>query len=231
MRCGSRAYSLRSTFSYHGRMSPSASEPEVCDLEVVRGVLAGDPTHVAELGHRLACVPRILRVLNNRRGGMLSAHDIEDVSQDVVTKIWTKLETFVGFGTLEIWAHRFCYLEFMNRIRARRRSAHQQRCLEQDASIAGTASPESRDLYEDLERRLDRLEPDEERIIRLKHYEERTFEEIAAILGVALGTAKSRYYRGMRQLRASLLRADEPRAEGVETRPPASKSTGMEAGA
>ncbi len=215
---------------YHGRMPDPAPEPEHTDLEVVRGVLAGDSGHVVELGRRLACVPRILHVLNGRRGGLLSSHDIEDVSQDVVAKIWTKLETFIGFGTLEIWAHRFCYLEFMNRIRARQRSARQQRCLEEHAAAEGALIPETQDLYEELERSLDRLEPEEERIIRLKHNEERTFEEITVMLGIALGTAKSRYYRGMRQLRAGLCRAEDPRTENMNRRSLATESSSQEGG-
>jgi DNA-directed RNA polymerase specialized sigma24 family protein len=38
----------------------------------------------------------------------------------------------------------------------------------------------------------------------MKHFEERTFEEIAAALGASPNTIKSRYYRGMLELRRIL---------------------------
>lgn len=63
-----------------------------------------------------------------------------------------------------------------------------------------------------VRRAIAELRPDEQEIVRLQHLEGFTHSEIAARLGVALGTVKSRSFRAHRTLAANLahLRDDEP---------------------
>lgn len=56
---------------------------------------------------------------------------------------------------------------------------------------------------------LDALQkiPEEQRtVIIMKEYEELTFREIAEMLGISEGTAKSRLYYGLKNLRKVLLK-------------------------
>ena len=53
----------------------------------------------------------------------------------------------------------------------------------------------------EAERLLRRLGGTEAEVLRLKHYEDCTFPEIAARLHVPAGTAKAYYYRAMKRLR------------------------------
>ena len=55
-----------------------------------------------------------------------------------------------------------------------------------------------------LERGFRRLEPEERAVIVLHHYLDLPLPEVAATLGIPLGTAKSRLYRGLRKMRAAL---------------------------
>ena len=48
---------------------------------------------------------------------------------------------------------------------------------------------------------LDRLLPEESAVVRLKHFGELTFEEIAERECAPLATVKSRYYRALEKLR------------------------------
>jgi RNA polymerase sigma-70 factor (ECF subfamily) len=55
-----------------------------------------------------------------------------------------------------------------------------------------------------LERGFSRLEPEERAVIVLHHYLDLPLPEVAATLRIPLGTAKSRLYRGLREMRAAL---------------------------
>ena len=55
-----------------------------------------------------------------------------------------------------------------------------------------------------LERGFSRLEPEERAVIVLHHYLDLPLPEVAATLGIPLGTTKSRLYRGLREMRAAL---------------------------
>jgi RNA polymerase sigma-70 factor (ECF subfamily) len=189
-------------------MSPSyRSEPTreavEADRELVRRALAGEAEAREAFARRMRCVPRILQVLNGRRGAPLLPHDLEDLAQDTIVRILQKLGTARLHTTLEFWAHRFCYLELMNRIRSQgRRSAIVASGFEGDAESDESEQP----ILEpgELERWLDRMEPNEAEAIRLRLFEHLDFDQIGARFGVPAATAKSRYYRGIAWLQLRL---------------------------
>ncbi len=55
-----------------------------------------------------------------------------------------------------------------------------------------------------LERGFRRLDAEERAVLVLHHYLDLPLPEVAATLGIPLGTAKSRLYRGLREMRAAL---------------------------
>jgi RNA polymerase sigma-70 factor (ECF subfamily) len=63
---------------------------------------------------------------------------------------------------------------------------------------------ESRLDYGVLHEALARLDPLEADVIRLKHFDDLTFETISALRGISANTAKTRYYRGIRNLHHGL---------------------------
>ncbi len=175
------------------------------DVDLVAGSLRGDARSVRLLASRLACIPRILYSINHRMGRPLRDEDLADLSQDTVVVLWGKLSTFEGRGRLETWAYRFCFLEFMNRLRLQERRERNVASVDSLDSLEGRSSnSEARD-FEMLERGLDELGPPESEVIRSKHFEGRTFEEIAVDMDLASSTVKSRYYRGLDWLRRRLV--------------------------
>ena len=66
-----------------------------------------------------------------------------------------------------------------------------------------TALPGADDLAE-AESMLIRLGGVEAQIIRLKHLESLTFDELGARMGLSANTAKTHYYRGLSRLRSML---------------------------
>lgn len=160
---------------------------------------------------RLRCVPRILAVQNRRFGGQLDRHELADLAQDVFLVVWRKLSDFQPGTAVESWVYRICYLELMNALRKRSR---RQRALDEVARRADEEDelivPRQRmGDYEDLHRGFETLDPQEAEILRRKHFQEETFEEIARELEIPMGTAKTRYYRGLTKLREFLRNHEE----------------------
>jgi RNA polymerase sigma-70 factor, ECF subfamily len=172
------------------------------DHALARAVVKGDPESLAQLAVRLRSVCRILGYLDQRAGGILDDHELADLTQDVVMIVWRKLPEFEGLSTLESWFYGICVLELRNAVRRRMRrrgAAADEQALEQ--VVAPEAPP---DDNESVHQALKRIGRDEARIIRLKHFEELTFEQIGSLLDVSPNTIKARYYRGLEELRGLL---------------------------
>ena len=168
------------------------------DLDLVRRALQGDRSGLQELALRLRCVPRLLAVRNARVGGPLPPPDLADLSQEVLLIVWRKLEEYRGYSALEFWLYRISLYEYMNALRRLRRLRGRTDSLDE---LALDPSQESNPWeFEDVHRGLERIADKEAETIRLKHFEELTFEEIGARLGISPNTAKARYYRGLRAL-------------------------------
>jgi RNA polymerase sigma-70 factor (ECF subfamily) len=174
------------------------------DHALARAVVQGDPESLARLAERLRVVCRILGYLDQRGGGVLDDHELADLTQDVIMIVWRKLPEYEGLSTLESWFFGICVLERRNAVRRNlRRRSDPATSVEQVLEQA-PAPPAPADAHEDVHLALKRIGREEARVIRLKHFEERTFEEIGALLDVSPNTIKARYYRGLEELRPLL---------------------------
>ena len=174
------------------------------DLELVRAAQRGDDAAVETLIGRLGCVRRFVAYRNARLGSPLGPDEIEDVVQETLFAVWRKLSSYEGSGAFEAWVFRFAFLEVQAQLRKRRRGPS---ALEQAELIEEEVAMEGSD-YERLYRVLDTLGPPSAPVIRLKHFEALTFDEIAHRLAITPNTAKTRYYRGMEVLRKMLVPFD-----------------------
>ncbi len=142
---------------------------------------------------------------NSRLGGQLNAEDLADLTQDVFLILWRKLSEYTPATSFESWVYRICFLEMMNCLRKRRR---RQRVLDEVAREAVEVEPGPMAArigrFEGLHLGLECLEREEAAIIRLHHFEGRTFQEVGARLDIPVGTAKTRYYRGLTKLKEFL---------------------------
>jgi RNA polymerase sigma-70 factor (ECF subfamily) len=174
------------------------------DLELVRALRRGQPEAIAGFVRRMRCVPLSLAAQNAHLGRPLNEHDIEDVSQEVLVLIWNKLGTFAGLSTLETWVYRFTSFELMNAIR-RKRTRQRIGELEREPAVNAALDARTQRLeYEHVHLALAKLDTESAELIRLKHFQELTFEEIGARLSMPTNTAKTKYYRGLDKLRETL---------------------------
>jgi len=175
--------------------SPPRSES---DARLVRAALQGRSGAAALLIERLCCVPAMVRSKHARLGMPLDVHAVDDVVQNAMAAIWSKLESFEGRSSLETWIWGFCVNELYKGIhRQRRERGRTVDWVEEPAH----EDPEPAASYSQLHEGLHRLGGSCERVIRLKHFEDLTFEQIAQRLSISANTAKTHYYRGLQRLK------------------------------
>ncbi len=187
------------------------------DRELARRAAAGDERAREEVAGRLACVRRFLAALDERRGGRLGPDRLDDLEQDVMRILLAKLDGFEGRATLETWAFQVCKLEHWNALRRAAREEGRRAALEDapEPIAPSDESGETRDELERVDRALEELGPPQAHVLRLKHFDDLTFDEIAGRLGVSPNTAKTWYYRGLVRLRR-LLGVPDPTGGGDE---------------
>ena len=135
-------------------------------------------------------------------------HDAEDLTQDVFVRVFRSLSTYTP-GTFEGWLHRITTNLFLDQVRRKQRIRFD--ALADDAAdrLPGR-EPTPAQAYDDhhfdgdVQQALDALAPDFRAAVVLCDIEGLSYEEIAATLGIKLGTVRSRIHRGRAQLRAAL---------------------------
>jgi RNA polymerase sigma factor (sigma-70 family) len=149
-----------------------------------------------------------------------NVHDAEDLTQEVFVRVFRSLSTYTP-GTFEGWLHRITTNLFLDQVRRKKRIRFDALADDADARLAGREPDPSRayddtHMDDDVQAALDALPPDFRAAVVLCDIEGLTYEEIAATLGIKLGTVRSRIHRGRAQLRDALAhRAPRPRAANI----------------
>ncbi len=134
-------------------------------------------------------------------------YDAEDLTHDVFVRVFRSLADYKPV-TFEGWLHRITTNLFLDRVRRAQRIRFD--ALPDDSErLAGRGRTpdqvyEDTHLDDDVQAALDALPPDFRAAVVLCDIEGLSYEEIAATLGVKLGTVRSRIHRGRAQLRAAL---------------------------
>ena len=133
--------------------------------------------------------------------------DAQDIVQEVLLRVRRGLRTYKP-GNLEGWLSRITTNVFLDRVRRQKRRPTVPLPDEPDRVIAGSPDLEtemaSRDLPDDLQALLLTLPPDYRVVVVLKDVLSFSYEEIADLVGVPIGTVRSRIHRGRGRLREAL---------------------------
>ncbi|GHG44705.1 RNA polymerase sigma factor SigE [Flavimobilis marinus] len=145
-------------------------------------------------------------------------HDAEDLTQDVFVRVFRSLSSYTP-GTFEGWLHRITTNLFLDSVRRRQRQRTEPAGDRTDDVVGSREDvPERRfehaNLDHDVQQALNGLRPDYRAAVVLCDIEGLSYEEIAATLGVKMGTVRSRIHRGRAQLRTSL--ADRSPRRGAD---------------
>jgi RNA polymerase sigma-70 factor (ECF subfamily) len=141
-----------------------------------------------------------------RRYAMALLGDVEradDLVQDCLERAWSRFHLFRRDGNLRAWL--FTIMHNLNANAARRASRRPRTVpYEHDRHAVPTAgNQEDRVAMSGLARALDDIPLEQREVVLLVGLEQMTYEEVATILDVPIGTVMSRLHRGRERLRAA----------------------------
>jgi len=198
----------------------TAEAAESDDLRLVESLREGSEWAYEELLTRFQqpVYTLALRLLNNQSEAC-------DVVQEVFLKVFRNVGNFRGRSTLKTWIYRITVNEAHNARRWFFRHRHREVDLDANPNETrdwkesipdNSRSPFDvafdREQHVMIEAALNRINPIFRESVVLRDITDMSYEEIAGVLGVSLGTVKSRILRGREALREEL-------AGSLESRP------------
>ena len=141
-----------------------------------------------------------------------------DAVQEALVRAWRDLPGLRDPDRFDAWLHRLTVHACIDLARHRRRRVLEVELTPIDEPAIGDASAilADRDL---LDGALRRLEPEQRAIVVLRYYLDLSLQEMAAVLGIPIGTVKSRLHRTLAAMRVLVTDDEEPAAaRGAERR-------------
>jgi RNA polymerase sigma-70 factor (ECF subfamily) len=181
------------------------------DEELVARAAAGDRDAFASLAtrHIDRCYALAYRILRDRERA-------RDATQQALLGAWRDLPTLRDRNRFDAWLHRLVVHACYSEARSSRRWSARLRVIPSDRTERDPATAVvDRAALEDA---FGQLSAEHRAVVVLHHHLGYPLTEIAATLGIPVGTARSRLHYAVRQLRA-VLDADEPSASMAEERP------------
>lgn len=193
-------------------LAPAQGSVTEEDARIVRGLRAGIEEAYEELITRFQqpVYGMVYRLLDN-------PSDAADVVQDVFLKVFRNVHSFRERSSLRTWIYRIAVNEAYNHRRWFSRHCRHEVPMEREGdddsqtfNVAADPGPSPYHLALDVETRvlieqaLARVKPAFRTAVVLRDIENLSYEEIAEILQLSLGTVKSRILRGREALRREL---------------------------
>ena len=151
---------------------------------------------------------RIYRLIQRLVSG---ADVVDDLAQEVFIRAYRSLGDFKGESSLYTWLYKIALNLCRNHYRTRgRRPVHEE--LDEAGGPGGLAAAEGtpedeasrREFWEHLRRGLEELPAEQREAVVFCDLEGMSYEEMADVLGVPIGTVRSRIFRGRRALQGRL---------------------------
>jgi RNA polymerase sigma-70 factor (ECF subfamily) len=153
------------------------------------------------------------KIINIAYGMLADREDAYDVAQEVFVKLYRKIGSFTGAAALDTWIYRITVNASLDELRKRGRRVRTVPIAlkiddeeEYDLPIADEkASPENIALSNERRREIlgavSKLSEKYRSVLILREFEDLEYEQIAQVLGISVGTVKSRLSRARENLR------------------------------
>jgi RNA polymerase sigma-70 factor, ECF subfamily len=168
------------------------------DIELIEAARGGDRQAFVD-----AIRPRVDRLYAIALRILRDPDLADDTIQDAMVVAWRSLRGLRDSERFDAWLQRIVVNECL--VQANRERRRQRDVRPMDLETPSTTDDTLTVIVRDqLERGFRRLSPNERAILVLHHYEGYAPGEIATVLGIPPGTARSRLFNAHRALRAAL---------------------------
>ena len=187
------------------------------EKELIQKLKSGDESSFKEL-----VTQNQSRVLNTCYRFVNNREDAEDIAQEVFIEVYHSISSFRGEAKLTTWIYRIAVNVSIDvkRSKSRKRQIMIENVLEdsenflektyQDKGPQPDQLLELKDLNEQIEKALTTL-PSRQRVaFVLRHFHDRSMEEIANILDCKAGTVRSHIFRAINKLKNELKEFQTP---------------------
>lgn len=178
--------------------------------QLIRRALSGDQSAYEDLMKRYhhGIYVMIYQMIKNRE-------ETEDLVQETFMKAFNALRYYNAQFAFSTWLYKIAYNNCIDSIRKRKLKTlpldrpiqHADGESAQDIRDDST-SPEKDYLFAEkrqhIQNAIDGLAPIYREVIRLRHQEERSYEEISELLNLPIGTVKARIFRAREELKLKL---------------------------
>ncbi|KWX80451.1 RNA polymerase subunit sigma [Paenibacillus riograndensis] len=143
------------------------------------------------------------RLLNSRE-------EAEDAVQDIFIKAYQNIWDYKLQANFTSWLYRVSYHHCLNQLRRQKFQNQLRRLLRQDVTAKSAEQVvENRLFSESVAAALQKLSIEERNLVILRIFEDKSFAEIAEILGKSTVTVRKRYERTRSKLRESIARREK----------------------
>lgn len=167
------------------------------DAEALRLLRGGQRAHAFEL-----LVSRYQgKVFRLAMSYVRNAADAEDLAQETFVRLWRALPMYDGRASLSTWCYAIARNTCLSELRRRR--SRPTSPLDETAEPRCTEPPETppaADLRLDCATLLEALPETQRQVVRLFYLEDRSYDEVSALLGMPLNTVRSHLHRARRRL-------------------------------
>lgn len=148
----------------------------------------------------VACIPSLRRYAR----GLVSDRDrADDLVQDTLERVWSRFSMWQKRSDIRAWMFSILHNHFIDRLRAQSSRPEDSAGDELPDAPQRPLQTDALELR-DLDRILQRLPPEHREVLLLVGVEELSYQEVAAALGVPIGTVMSRLSRARARLREEL---------------------------
>jgi len=184
-----------------------STQAEQDDTQLVKASQQGNQDAFALLVRR-----HQRRVFNLSLRMVQDYEDASEATQETFVAAWQGLPSFRGEARFATWLYRIAYHCCLRQLERRKRERYLQAVIEAEQILDGMHKEqrvedilERRDRLAVVRKQMEQLPAKYRSVLVLRHLQEMSYEEMAAVLSMPVGTIKTHLFRARHLLKERLL--------------------------